>query len=366
MSKTMIIGAGKTGRGFVARLLAERHVPVTFVDKDETLVEKLQQAAGTDGFPIRFFGDVRETAKIAAYRAVTWDEADFSDAELIFVSVGGTNLKDVGARLKEKLPDDHKVYIITCENASDPARILKEAIGKENVLVSQATVFCTTTAEKGKLAIASENYPYLQFDADLLEGYVPEADIIRPVKNFGNFLTRKLFTYNAASAVIAYLGYIYGYTDYAQAANSPVIQALLDQNYAVTNKVLCEEFGYDPEDQKEFALLSREKFTSRTIVDTVERNAREPQRKLGPTERIVGPLKLIYSHGENCQVLAMTAAAALLYDGEGEDAWREIRRTHTPEEILREIGGLKDQQLIDLVMEQYRKFEKAQNPFAGE
>ena len=98
MSKTMIIGAGKTGRGFVARLLAERHVPVTFVDKDETLVEKLQQAAGTDGFPIRFFGDVRETAKIAAYRAVTWDEADFSDAELIFVSVGGTNLKDVGAR----------------------------------------------------------------------------------------------------------------------------------------------------------------------------------------------------------------------------------------------------------------------------
>lgn len=364
MSRTMIIGAGKTGRGFVARLLGERHVPVTFVDKDEILVEKLQEAVSKGGFPIRFFGDVREPLKITKYQAVTWEQADFSDVELLFVAVGGVNLKDVGIRLKEKLPENHKVYIITCENASNPAGVLREAVDMENVLVSQATVFCTTTAEKGELGIDSENYPYLQFDADLLEGYVPEADTIRPVKNFSNFLTRKLFTYNAASAVIAYLGYIYGYKDYSQAANCPVIQELLDQNYEVTNKVLCEEFCYDPEDQKEFALLSRAKFTSKTIVDTVERNAREPQRKLGSTERIMGPLKLVYSHREDCQVLAMTAAAALLYDGEDEDAWKEIRRTHTPEEILRKIGGLEDQQLIDVVMEQYHKLEKIQDSYA--
>ncbi|MCI6006570.1 MAG: 2-dehydropantoate 2-reductase N-terminal domain-containing protein [Blautia sp.] len=366
MSETIIIGAGKTGRGFVARLLAEKNIPVTFVDKDEILVNQLKDAAKKDGFTVRFFGEKRTPMKLTDYEAVTWEKADFTDAELIFVSVGGTNLADVGAELRGKLPSDHKVHIITCENASDPAGILKKAIDRDNVAVSQATVFCTTTAEKGELDIASENYPYLQFDADLLEGYVPKADTIRPVKNFGNFLTRKLFTYNAASAVIAYLGYIYGFTDYSQAANSPVIQELLDQNYAVTNKVLCEEFGYDPEDQKEFARLSRDKFTSRTIVDTVERNAREPQRKLGPKERIIGPLQLIYNHGENCQVLAMTAAAALLYDGEGEDVWREIRRTRTPEEILKEIGGVKEQPLIDLVMEQYHKFAKAKNPLAGE
>ena len=42
-------------------------------------------------------------------------------------------------------------------------------------------------------------YPYLQCDADLLEGYVLPVEQIRAIGNFSNFLTRKLYIYNAAS-----------------------------------------------------------------------------------------------------------------------------------------------------------------------
>ena len=336
MTKIAIVGAGKTGRGFIGRLLAEEGCEFLFIDKNKALVDALNERGE---FKVSFFGNQREPIMVRGFKAVTWEEADFSDVELIFVSVGGTNLPDVGAKLKEKCKDGKKRYIITGENATKPAKTVLDAIGEPGFAAAEATVFCTTI-EDGDLDINSENYPYLQCDAKALEGYVPNISRVRPIDNFGNFLTRKLFTYNAASCVIAYLGYIKGFTDYGEAANDPEVLELLDKNYAATNEVLCKEFGYTPEDQAEFALLSKKKFTDRTIIDTVARNAREPQRKLKAGERIMGPLVLLDQYGADTSVLIKTTAAMLLYDNEGEDKWREIVKNNTPAEILESIGGL--------------------------
>lgn len=334
--KIAVIGAGKTGRGFLGRLIAQGGKDMILIDKNARLVQQLKEAGS---FRVHFFGDAAQPVTVDNYTVHTWEDADLSDTELILVSVGGTNLEDVGAQLKERLDPARRYWIITCENATKPAARLKAAIGMEGVLVSESTVFCTTI-EKDGLDISSENYPYLQFNADLLEGYVPEVAAIRPVTGFGNFLTRKLFTYNAASCVIAYLGWLYGYSDYAEAANDPRVLELLDKNYAISNRVLCREFGYDPQDQEEFAKLSKAKFCSRVIVDTVARNAREPQRKLGPAERVIGPMLAIARHGEDASVLEMTAAAMLMYDNDGEDAWRAIKAEKTPGQILTDICQL--------------------------
>ncbi|MBR4139764.1 MAG: NAD-binding protein [Lachnospiraceae bacterium] len=342
MSKIVVVGAGKTGRGFIARLLQEANEDVIFVDKDETLVNDLN-ASGE--FKVSFFGNVREAYQVSNFKACTWETADLEDAELILVSVGGQNLKDVGESLSKLLKDEKHYYIITAENASHPSKTLREAIGKDNISVSESTVFCTTI-EDGGLNINSENYPYLQCDADLLEGYVPAARTLKPIGNFSNFLTRKLYTYNAASCVIAYLGWKKGYSNYADAANDEEILELLDKNYEVTNRVLCKEFGYEEEDQKEFAALSKAKFCDRTIVDTVARNARDPQRKLGGAERIIGPIKLMHKYGEDASVLEQTAAAAILYDNDGEDAWRVIKAEKTVGQILTDICGLEESDVI--------------------
>ena len=342
MSKIVVVGAGKTGRGFIARLLQEASEEVIFIDKNAELVEALNKE---NEFKVSFFGNVRESYYVHNFKACTWETADLEDAELILVSVGGQNLKDVGASLAPLLNDEKHYYIITAENASHPSKTLKEAIGKENISVSESTVFCTTI-EDGGLDINSENYPYLQCDADLLEGYVPAAKTLKPIENFSNFLTRKLYTYNAASCVIAYIGWRKGYSNYADAANDPEVLELLDKNYEATNKVLCKEFGYEEADQKEFAALSKAKFCDRTIVDTVARNARDPQRKLGATERIIGPIKLLYKYGEDASVLERTAACAILYDNDGEDAWRAIKAEKTNEQILTDICGLEKNEII--------------------
>lgn len=352
MSKIAIIGAGKTGRGFIGRLLAEDGCEFLFIDKNAELIQKLNEQKS---FQVGFFGNQREAQLVTNYQAVTWDEADLTDVELILVSVGGTNLSDVGVALRKWCFDGKKRYIITGENATNPAKTLLEAIGasSESVVAAEATVFCTTI-EDGELDIFSENYPYLQCDAKPLNGYVPAVTGVKPVDNFGNFLTRKLFTYNAASCVIAYLGYIKGYTDYGDAANDSEILELLDKNYAATNEVLCQEFGYTKEDQEEFALLSKKKFCDRTIIDTVARNAREPQRKIKAGERIMGPLVLLDSYSADTSVLIRTAAAMLLYRNDEEDKWQEILEANTPAQILAKIGGLPEgSKLSKKILEEY-------------
>ena len=337
--KIAMIGAGKTGRGFIGRLLAEDKKEIYFIDKDAALVDALNEKKS---FSVSFFGGVRPDFTVDNFTASTWDGAILSDVEIIFVSVGGMNLADVGAELKKRINDGKMRHIIVGENASKPAKKLSDAIGLPNITVSESTVFCTTIEDKngGALDIASENYPYLQCDAAPLDGFDPEISTVRPISGFENFLTRKLYTYNAASCVIAYLGFAKGYDDYGAAANDEEILALLDRNYAATNKVLCKTMGYEERDQAEFAALSKAKFTDRTIADTVSRNAREPQRKLQAGERIIGPLTLIDEHGEDTEPLLLTAAAALLYEHESDKSWQEIKDSTSPAQILAEICGL--------------------------
>lgn len=353
MTKVTIVGAGKTGRGFLARLMNESGAEISFIDKDESLVKSLNEAGE---YKVSFFSDSGDMV-ISGYSASTWENADISDSDFILVSVGGGNLPDVGRSLRRLMTENKTYTVITAENSSDPARKLFEAIGLSNVNVSESTVFCTTT-DSG-LDISSENYPYLQCNADLLGGFDPGIAGIRPIAGFGDFLKRKLYTYNAASCVIAYIGYVKGYKDYADAANDMEILSLLDKNYAVTNEVLCEVFGYSQADQEEFSILSREKFTSRAIKDTVARNGRDPLRKLAAGERIMGPMKLIYSCGKNPDVLIKTAACALLYGGEGEDKWEEAKKSLGIPGIMTSVMGLSpDEDLYGRIMAEYERIKK--------
>lgn len=338
MSKIVVIGAGKTGRGFIGRLLKEADKEILFIDKNQELVDRLNT---TGSFSVSFFGGSRTPVVVDNYTACAWENADLSDAELIFVSVCGQNLSDVGAQLNRLLPDGKKCYIITCENASHPSKTLKNAIPDKAVAVSEATVFCTTI-ENGGLDINSENYPYLQCDADLLEGYVPDVPAVKAIGAFSNFLTRKLYTYNAASCVIAYVGALLGYTDYGAAANDPLVLALLDKNYAATNRAMCAKFGYEWQDQVEFAALSKKKFCDRTIVDTVARNAREPHRKLAGGERIVGAAALLRAQGEDASVLELTAAAAILYEDAADKVWSGIQAERSHAQILKTVCDLQE------------------------
>jgi len=338
MDKIAIIGAGKTGRGFIGRLLAEDNREIIFIDKNKALVDGLN---AEKSFDIYFFGGKRPPVTVNNYIAYTWENADIEGAAAVFVSVGGTNLADAGKSLNGLLKKGREYSVVACENAGEPSKILEGAYSGANAGFADAAVFCTTVEKgSGGLDIVSENYPYLQCDKKPLKPNFPQIKGVRPTDGFENFLTRKIYTYNSASAVIAYLGHIKGYEVYSDAANDPEILEFLDKNYEEVGGALCKAFGYDKSDQDEFAALSKTKFRDPGITDTIERNAREPHRKLGPDERIIGPMKLIEAHGGDSGVLQMTAAAMLLYENENDKEWTRIKKDKPHGEILREIAGL--------------------------
>lgn len=303
-----IIGAGQTGRGFLARLFSGQ-ADIHFIDQDAQLVSALQTAGR---YTVRYFdgSPAQEISGFTAHPAASPAAAEAAHAaDIVLVSVRGENDPAVGAWLVQNGLADK--CIVACENAALPAALLGEPLART---AASAAVFCTTTTD-GEVDILSESYPHLVVSAG---GICPEFARLRGVAveaDFPLLMKRKIYTYNAASGIIAYLGAAMGYESYADAANDPRIDERLDRFYAEINRAISRAYGVDEEEQRVFASFSKAKFQNRAIADSIARNASGPRRKLGATERIIAPALLILKNGGDVSVLAETAAAALRYLG---------------------------------------------------
>ena len=302
----VILGAGKTGRGFLARLLHEQ-TQITFIDRDATLIARLQKEGR---YSIRYF-DGGKQEEISRYQALhTTDPACqqvLQQCDALLISVRGENCPAVAAWLTEKLPQSTPV--IACENAVVPASLLGLPLAER---ACSAAVFCTTMQAEN-LNIESENYPALHIEASKAPAWLLSLEGICAEKDFALLMLRKIYTYNASSAIIAYLGAKKGIQSYVQAAWDSDIARELDLFYAQINRALCLEYSIDPAKQQQFSLNARKKFENTAIVDSVARNAASPERKLKPEERLLAPARLIEKYGGDASPLYKAAAAALHY-----------------------------------------------------
>jgi mannitol-1-phosphate 5-dehydrogenase len=354
-----IIGAGKTGRGFLARLVKASQWSLAFVDSDSSLVERLQSLGK---YTISFFGAEREDVLIANYQAfrtgTTAATSKIADVDLIFVSVGSGNFPDVARQLSQSAVmrknsrKEGTCFVLTCENALDAAAALRSHVLETSPAEArpfveewyrfvECAVFCSTVEkEDSRVDILSEDFEDLPCDADALKGVTLPVKGLVPQSGFSTFLKRKLYTYNCASAAIAYLGARKGYRLYGEAANDPEILDLLRKLYHEIERALCAEFAIEPLDQRQFAERSLKKFRNPSIVDTIARNARDVLRKLSPGDRLVGPANLMLKHGIEPDALASVFAAALRYNAPSETGLRTMLQEKGPEGVLAEVCGI--------------------------
>src|SRR5688500_6379736 len=90
--------------------------------------------------------------------------------------------------------------------------------------------------------------------------------------------------------------------------------------------------GGEPELQ---AILWR--FENAALNDPVARVGRDPRRKLGPGERLVGAAQLCEAAGVRVATLPLAAAAAVCFDGAGRPATAAARTPSSPPSALREL-----------------------------
>ena len=347
------------------------------VERDRALVERLNAAGG---WGVHVLGAPHKSRRIAGVRAVALDDGGavagvIETATLAFTCVGGKNLGELASALAPALRRrlagrDLQLNVITCENWIHPAAALRAAVEARlepaerdalglRVGFAESAVLCSAidpdadARARDPLAVNIQDYPHLPVDAAALRGALPPIQGLEAKTGFEGFLERKIYTYNAANATVSYLGYLKGYKVLADAGHDEEILEVVRGVYGETGAALVARHGVSKEEQAALAAASLAKFQDRTIVDSIERNARDPIRKLGPSDRLVGAARLVLEHGGRPESLATSIAAALFYDEPADPIALELRRRRESagiDVVLREVCGLeRDSELATLV-----------------
>lgn len=311
MKKILIIGAGKTGRGFIPQYIKDSEI--YFADQNKELVQKLQC---DNQYTIEFYGKTNKKLTVKYEKACHIKSEEFyhlaQTVDFIFISIDVSHYEDMMQDLNLAFNQRTKsLTIITFENAICASQKIYSLLPQKimfQLTILDAGVFCTTN-ESNHLNMMSQDLLYLPIQySEISLPLVP----ITLINDFKKLMERKLYTYNCLSAVICYQGYVYQYHYLGEAAHDERIKqdikVLLDE----LDQKIAMHFQIPLEEQKEFSKNAVTKFSDLYLEDSIQRNARNVIRKLGAHERLLKPLELL--EGNAREVILKTIAMACYYD----------------------------------------------------
>lgn len=383
----VIFGAGKIARGFVGHLLYLSGIDFVFVEKVDALCDLINERKE---YLVNVLGNSEKNTVVKNAGALSFSQTDaitdaIAHADCVFDAVGGKNLDQIvpflTAGIERRARENPKpLNIVTCENWKKPADILKEGIAaaiapeysgffEEKVGITEAVIMRSAIEatpdllEQDPLVVNVQDFWKLPFDASRIKAPMPEGMIcLEPIQEFTGFLERKFYTYNAANGTTSFVGAILGYKYIADAARDPRILELLDGVYRETAAALSAKHHFPFDEQWAFTRTSLAKLQDRNIVDYIERNARDPMRKLGPDDRLVGSARLCMQYGVVPEALAVAIACAIHYeqpDDEFAVALKQMREEQGIEYILENVCKLElNSPLAQLILQKVQQIRQ--------
>ena len=354
--RCVILGAGKIARGFIGHLLYLNQIPFTFVEKFEGLVDLINERRQ---YTVNILGNPEKNCVVTGVSAIAFSNVEavtdaIAQADAVFTSVGGKNLGDLIPLLtkgiEKKAKTGGNLNIVTCENWKLPATILRNGVAEticedaktyfeQQVGITEAVIMRSAIESDAKLLemdpliVNVQDFWELPVDASRIVGELPPIKELKLIHEFTGFLERKFYTYNAANGTTSYVGALLGFEKIADAAHDERILKILEGVYQETAQALSKKHNFPLEEQLAFTLTSKRKLQDYTIVDFIERNARDPLRKLGKDDRLVGSARLVQEYGIVPHNLCIAIAAAMYYVSEGDEFARELVRMRTEEGI---------------------------------
>jgi mannitol-1-phosphate 5-dehydrogenase len=131
------------------------------------------------------------------------------------------------------------------------------------------------------------------------------------------FEEAKLYGHNATHALAAFVGAVLGVRRISELPEFPGVLPFLEAAFTLeSGKTLIRRHGgadplFTPEGYREYALDLIARMTNPFLLDTVERVGRDPGRKLGWEDRLLGTMRIALRHGVWPRRYAFGAAAAL-------------------------------------------------------
>ena len=381
----VIFGAGKIARGFIAHLLSLSDIDFVFVEKADALADLINER---EQYTINILGAPEKNYVVKNAKALKFSQEKeiteaIAEADVVFDAVGGKNLQEIVPfyikGIEKKAEKGGYLNFVTCENWKEPARILKEGVEAgiapeareyldnyvgftESVIMRSGIEAPKELLKKDPLIVNVQNYWHLPVDAARVKGSLPDIKYMEHLTGFDGFLERKFYTYNAANGTTSFVGALLGYKVLAVAAHDERILKLLDGVYQETGKALSMKHGISLEEQMAFAKTSLNKLQDYTIVDSIERNARDPQRKLGKDDRLVGSARMVLSCGIRPENLCTAIACAIYYRNPEDSsavALEKVVKEEGIDAVLEKICGIEPEgELGILIKEKIKKIKE--------
>ena len=207
------------------------------------------------------------------------------------------------------------------------------------------------------LFVMAEEYSILPVSRSGFVGEIPGVKGMIPIENLTAYEERKLFIHNLGHAVCAYAGYKKGYEYIWETVIDEEIISLTRKAMDESGRALIKKCGFEAGEMHEHVDDLIKRFGNRALGDTVYRVGRDPVRKLGPDDRLIGSAKLCFQFNINPEYIVKGIACALNYDYEGDNEAKKLKDligSKGVDYVLREICGLsKAGQLSNLIKKEF-------------
>lgn len=351
MRQAAIFGAGSVGRGFLAELLCGSGWEVTFLDVEPALVTALAR----DGeYPHVTLGEGdsrrRMVAPVTALDVRETDQAieALVAADLAATCVGGRMLPAVAdtlapalsARIERGRPP---LNLLLAENLHDCAAVMRGLLAQRlpglsgDVLAANLGLLETAIGRMIPVPDAAlraaeptlvrvEPYRLLPYDAAAVVGEpldVPGliADLSVPFSFYGD---RKLYIHNLGHCFIACLGRLVGLELVWQAIGRIDLRYLVRAAMVESAMALAGRYGVNAGSLSDHIDDLLHRFGNRALADTTRRVGRDLERKLAPSDRLLGAYRLAGERDLPTRHLSLAIAVAgtLVLQ---EDGWSRDR-----------------------------------------
>ena len=323
MKRALMYGAGNIGRGFIGKALSESGYAVTFVDIIPSVIQQLNQDRC---YPVNIVtSESNEPVVVENVQAINGLDVDavaetISKSDIMATAVGVKIMPKIIKPICEGLKRRKKtaaapLNIIICENLLNADQYMKGLIRQELgskyeewlenslglVEASIGRMVPVMTPEmrgNNDLRVWVEPYDELPVDKDAFKGEIPQINNLVPYSPFGFYIKRKLFIHNMGHAMCAYMGWHKGYKSIAECVNDD--KAIYTQAGAAMRDVaaaLSKEYGISYVELEEHIADLLFRFSNQALGDTVVRVGRDPIRKLGRNDRLIGAAEYCITQG---------------------------------------------------------------------
>ncbi len=368
MRQAVHFGAGNIGRGFLGQLYFESGYDTVFVDVSPGVVDELNRRGH---YAIHIASDTPTTIDVRRVSAISGRDSAavaeaISHALVASTAVGQAALPliapNIALGLKTRLsqPNPVPLNIIVCENMIDAAKHLKGEVLKhldpglhaalESLVgfvdASIGRMVPATTEEQradDPLCVYVEAYCELPVDAEAFRGPIPAIAHLLPKKDFAAYVARKLYVHNAAHAATAYLGWIRGHEFIWEAIADPKVSDIVDLAMGESCEGLVRTYRLDRAELRGHWDDLKLRFANKALGDRIDRVARDPERKLGNDDRLIGAALMCAKQGIEPKGLAIAAAAAIRYDHPGDPSAQRIQELYRREGfdgVISKVCGL--------------------------